>query len=239
MATSGTYVWEMQRDQIITDALRKVGAIDEEASPTAQQIIIGSRTLNGLVKTMAGALGMPLWSIKEVSIPLTASATYSCGIGQTVNIAKPTKILQAWRRTASIDTPVRIISVDEYNQMSSKTLAPAPPVSISYQPDITTGVISVYPLPDAYSISNTTLYIRYHRPFQDFNATADTPDFPSHWDLPLVFHLALALSPDYGVPMQDKKDLKGLADMYTEMAQAQDYENAPFNIYPDTSYSRK
>jgi hypothetical protein len=238
MTTSSSYDWEMTRDQIITDALRKVGAIDEESTPTAAQLTIGARTLNGVAKALAGQAGMPLWSIKEVAITLTATNSYTCGIGSTVNIAKPLKILQAWRRTSSIDTPVTVISMDEYNRLPAKSNT-GPPIQVAYQPDISTGVLRVYQTPDTYSIANTTLYIRYHRPFQDFDTSTDTPDFPTEWDLPLTFHLALALSPDYGVPKQDKQDLKQLADMYTEMAQSTEYENASFMIQPDTSYQRR
>jgi len=238
MTTSSSYDWEMTRDQIVTDALRKVGAIDEEATPTAAQLSLGARTLNGTAKLLAGQAGMPLWAIKETAITLTATNSYTCGISQTVNIAKPLKIIQAWRRTSSIDTPVRIISMDEYNALANKT-STGPPIQVAYQPDVSTGILRVYQTPDTYSIANTTLYLRYHRPFQDFDASSDTPDFPNEWSLPLVFHLALALSPDYGVPKQDKSDLKELAALYTEMAQSMEYENASFLIQPDTSYRRR
>lgn len=238
MTTSASYDWEMTRDQIITDALRKIGAIDEESTPTAAQFTLASRALNGVCKLLAGQAGMPLWAIKESAITLTATNSYTCGIGQTVNIAKPLKLLQAWRRTNSIDTPVEVISMDKYNALANKSSAGAP-IQVAYQPDISTGTLRVYLTPDTYAIANTTLYIRYHRPFQDFDATSDTPDFPNEWSLPITFHLALALSPDYGVPKQDKADLKELAALYTEMAQSMEYENASFLIQPDTSYTRR
>lgn len=233
MATSGSYDWEMTRDQIITDALRKVGAIDEEATPTSAQLTLGARALNGVLKTLAGHTGMPLWAIDEASVTLTATATYTCGISQTVNIPKPIKILQAWRRDPNtVDIPIQVISQEDYNRLTNKAVT-GPPVQVAYMPDISTGVLSVYPTPDTYSIANSTIRFRYHRQFQDFDSASETPDFPSEWNLPLVFHLAYAISPDYGVPKQDKSDLKEMAMMYTEMAQQAGYENEAFYIQPE------
>lgn len=232
MTTSSTYTWELTRDQIITDALRKVGAIDEETTPTATQLTIGARTLNGVAKVLAGSVGMPLWAIDETSFSLTATASYLIGVGQTVNVPKPIKILQAWKTTNSIDTPVRIISIDEYNNLANKA-STGTPVNLSYEPELVTGTIKIYPVPDTYSISNTTIKIRYHRQFQDFTAASETPDFPQEWHLPLTYHLAYALAPDYGTPTTDKKDLLSQATMYTQMALEAGYENASIEFRPD------
>jgi hypothetical protein len=233
MATSGTYVWEMTRDQIITDALGMVGAIDESDTPNAAQITKAARFLNGIIKALPGQIGMPLWSIKQQAITLTATASYTCGIGQTVNIAKPLKILQAWRHdnVTGADTPLEIVSIDEYNRLGKKDVT-GPPVQVAYVPDNATGILYMYPVPDTYSITNCQVYIRYHRPFQDFNASSDTPDFPSEWDLPVTFMLAHTLGPSFGLPKQDQDELKAKAMMYAEMAQELGYENASFNIQP-------
>jgi hypothetical protein len=225
----------MTRDQIITDALRKIGAIDEESTPTAAQLTVGARTLNGVLKTLAGYVGMPLWAIDETSITLTSSATYTMGIGQTVNIPRPIKILQAWRHdsTTSFDTPMQVISYEDYDRLPNKSTASGPPVNVAYQQKNGTGIFAVYPIPDTYSQSYNTIKVRYHRPFQDVTSGSETLDFPPEWNLAVVFHLAVALSPDYGVPTQDKSDLIKLATQYTEMAQATSYEDAPFTLRPD------
>jgi len=236
MTTSSTYTWEMTRDQIITDALRKVGAIDEEATPTAAQLALGARALNGVMKTMAGSVGMPLWAIDEASITLTSASTYTVGIGQTVNIPRPIKVLQAWRRDSStnFDTPIRVISYEDYDRLPNKFVL-GTPVNLAYQQKNSTGVVAVYPTPDTYSQTYNTIKIRYHRPFQDFTTGTETPDFPPEWNLPLVFELAIVLSADYGVPTNDKADLMKLAQKYTEMAQATSYEDAPIMFRPDTT----
>lgn len=235
MTTSSSYDWEMTRDQIITDALRKVGAIDEEATPTAAQLTIGARTLNGVIKTLAGHAGMPLWAVDNTQFSLTATNNYTIGISQTINVPKPAKIVSARRLDNTLTTriPMEIISIDEFNRLP-KIDVTGLPVMLAYNPDsIFSGNISIFPKPDTYTIANCVISIRYHRMFQDFDSGTDTPDFPPEWNLPLVFHLAYALSPDYGVPKQDKSDLKEMAAMYTEMAQQAGYEDTSMNFQPE------
>ena len=51
----------------------------------------------------------------------------------------------------------------------------------------------------------------YQRPFEDFDASADEPDFPSEWFEALKFNLALRLAPEYGVPTESFSMIKNLA----------------------------
>jgi len=238
MATSNSYDWEMTRDQIITDAYAACGAIDENDTLNAAQTTKGARVLNGIIKSMSGPVGMPLWAVTTTSFPLTTdTATYTIGIGQTINSPKPIKILQAWHRdtTTNFDTPINVVSIDTYNRLGNK-FVDATPVQLAYNPDISSGTIYIYPEPDSYSVSNREIWIRYHRPFQDFDASGDTPDFPAEWNLPLVYSLAVALAPSLGVPPNDMAKLEGLAKMYIESAQEAGYENASIFIQPATIF---
>jgi len=238
MTTSSSYDWEMTRDQIITDAYAACGAIDENDTLNAAQTTKGARVLNGIIKTMSGPVGMPLWAITTKSFALTANtATYTIGVGQTVDSPKPIKIIQAWHRdtTTNFDTPVNVVSLDTYNRLGNK-FVDATPVQLAYDPLISTGIIYIYPEPDSYSVANRQIWIRYQRPFQDFDASSDTPDFPTEWDLPLVYSLAVALAPSLGVPPNDMAKLEGLAKMYIESAQEAGYENASIFIQPATKF---
>ena len=238
MTTSNSYDWEMTRNEIITDAYALCGAVDENDTLTAAQITKGARVLNGIVKTLAGPTGMPLWAIKTQSFPLTAStASYTIGIGATINAPKPMKIIQAWHRdsNSNFDTPVNIVSLQEYFKLGNK-FTTSTPVQIAYEPGNSTGTIYVYPEGDTYSVANRTMWIRYQRPFQDFDASTDTPDFPTEWDLPLTYALAVALAPSLGVPPNDLMALKGLAKEYVDAAQEVEPENASLYIQPYTMF---
>ena len=238
MTTSSSYNWDMTRDEIITDAYALCGAIDENDTLNATQITKGARVLNGLIKTFAGKMGMPLWAVVTTSFPLTANtSTYTIGIGSTINSPKPLKILQAWHRDTStdFDTPLNVVSLQEYFKLGNK-FVDGVPVQLAYEQGNTTGTIYVYPEADTYSVANREIWIRYQRPFQDFDASGDTPDFPNEWNLALTYNLAIALAPSLGVPPNDLNTLKQSAKEYTEDAMEAEIENASIFLQPYTMF---
>lgn len=208
MATSGNSNYTTTRDDIIKRALRLIGVVAQGEIPTVDQILESSIALNGLVKAWQ-ADGMPLWAIKTYAVPLTTgSNSYTVGIGQTVNIDKPLKIIQAWLRdlTSNIDIPVRIITKQEYNMLGNKSTT-GMPIQLYYEPLRDTGVLYVFPTPTSYEEANKQLHIVYQRPFEDFDASTDNPDFPQEWYDAVTYGLATRLAPEYGVPAADRKTL--------------------------------
>jgi hypothetical protein len=208
MATSGITTFSQTRDDIIKRALRLIGVTAQGETPTTDQISEASTALNGLVKAWQ-ADGMPLWAIRELNIDLTSgSSSYGIGIGQANDSPKPLKILQAWNRdlTSSVDIPMRIVSRQEYNLLGNKTSS-GNPIQLYYEPLVDYGVIHVFPVPTATEETNNNIYIVYQRPFEDFDAAIDTPDFPQEWYDAVTYGLATRLAPEYGVSIPDRKTL--------------------------------
>lgn len=207
MATSGSTDFSVTRDQLISGALRIAGAIAQGETPTATQVTEAAEALNMFVKELQ-ADGMPLWAIKQYAVTLTATSTYNIGSGQTVNTSKPLKVIQAFLHNTStgIDIPMRIITRDEYNRLGNKT-STGQPIQLFYEPLNTYGVLHLFPVPDTNSISNCTVTIVYQRPFEDFDASTDTPDFPQEYYNTVKFGLADLLAPEYGLPLQERQDL--------------------------------
>jgi len=71
MATSGTRTFIRTRDQLITTALRKLGVINENQSPTANQLTTAQEALNVMVQDWQ-TLGIFLWSVTEDMFRITA-----------------------------------------------------------------------------------------------------------------------------------------------------------------------
>ena len=74
MATSGSTNFSVTRDQLISGALRLCGVIAEGETATTEQINNGAEALNMLVKRLY-ADGMPLWAMKQYSVPLTSGTS--------------------------------------------------------------------------------------------------------------------------------------------------------------------
>lgn len=240
MPTSNSYDFTSTRDSIISAAFRKIGALGDYESISTEKLNAGIAALNPMIKTLA-ARGMPLWAITEQYINLSewsTSATRTIGPGAQINQSvKPLKILQAIRRDVidvnnPVDVPLNIYTYENYQNLSSKNSTGAP-VHLFYQPLAYTGNITLWPRPDTYWQTNGQLYIRYHRPFQDFDTSTDEPDFPVEWHEALIYQLAVRLSPEYGLSLNERLALKKEADDILEDALNFGTEEGSLFIMPE------
>ena len=206
MTTSNSTVFNVTRDQIINGALRILGVLSTGQTADVGQITEAAEALNIFVKALE-AEGMPQWGISTYAIPLTAAAnTYQIGIGKTINISKPLKVIQAWNHdsTSNIDIPMRLLTRQEYSMLGNKTSS-GNPIQYYYEPRINYGVLSVFPTPSSTEATNNTIYITYQRTFEDFLAAGDTPDFPQEWLETLKYGLAVRLASEYGIDAESRR----------------------------------
>jgi hypothetical protein len=314
MATSGSVDFSVNRDNILEDSLRTVGAIGPEDSASTEQKNHAARLLNMLVKNWHG-FGIGLWARKTgwilpqtdtneidlgpsgdhatlsyVQTALSADAssgattisvdsatgianTYNIGIeqsdgtmqwttvsgapsGTTITLAaaltgdasdggyvwvyqtkiqRPLRIVEAYSRDEVANTEVEmdVVAKQEYEAMSNKE-AEGEPILLAYDPQLTDGRVFIYP---RFSDGKTAIKIVFHRPFEDFDAANDTPDFPQAWYLPLMLQLAVLLAPVYGLPVSDRKELKTEAGAALSLALANDTEEGSLKIQPDNEGS--
>jgi len=235
MTTSGTTVIEMSRDSICAAALRKIGAIALGQTASATEITNASEALNNLTAEFQ-TLGMPLWARKDSSITMTATSTYTIGVGQTTNIPFPLKILQAWTVPTAGGSVQELWpnAIDVFNRLPTSG-ATGIPSQYNYQPFINYGVLRVWPVPDSTTIADRTLHISYLYPFEGFTAANDTPYFPREWNNALIYGLADLLAPEYGVPLEDRSTLKREAKDHRELALDFGMENASLTFSPDNA----
>jgi len=206
--TSGSTDFSVTRDDIIKRALRLIGVLAQGETPSATQVTEAASALNGLVKAWQ-ADGMPLWALKSYAVTLVAGTKdYEIGLGKAVNIPKPLKVQQAYNHnvTSNVDIPMRILTKQEYNMLGNKTSA-GNPIQIYYDPQRDYGILSVFPVPSTVEQTANTITLFYQRPFEDFDASTDNPDFPQEWYDAITYGLATRLAPEYGIPAADRKVL--------------------------------
>lgn len=82
------------------------------------------------------------------------------------------------------ETPLRVISVDDYNNIGDKTTDGRPSVAFfNRQP---TPTLTLWPVPDA----NGTVTYEYHTLAADVSLETDTVDFERHWSQFFIWELA-------------------------------------------------
>jgi hypothetical protein len=238
MALSGSYDWTLTRDQVITGALRKLGVLPNGTSPSTAQTNDAADALNALVKAFQ-ADGMPLWAITSHTWTVTAgTASYTIGVGQTLNTVAPLKVFQAFYTIAdSNQTPMNVYNRYDFNQLPvNGTTIEGTPVNLYYQPTSgssgePTGTIKLWPVPVD---STTQVTIHYQRPYNDMDSASNNFDFPSYWIQALIYNLAWSLSPEYGVPPTDRTLLAEEAKYWKDYALGFGSEEGSVFIQPYT-----
>lgn len=240
MATSGTYAFTLTRDACLSAAFRKINRLGDFETIDSTRTTTGLAALDPVIKSLMG-LGMPLWAMTETTIALSLFTTVSpvlIGIGQTVNSVAPIRVVQALRKDnlTGVDVPLNIYTYEDYERLSVKA-STGTPVHLFYQPTGASGTMGgrllLWSLPDTYWKTNGSLYIRYQRPFQDAGATGALElDFPPEWDQAVIYSLAYALAPEYGIDITMRQALKADRDEYLQMALSNQTEEGSLFFQP-------
>jgi len=142
----------------------------------------------------------------------------------TTKAGRPVKILYAFRRDVnSFDTEVKMIGESDYRSQSSKG-AEGPPVEAWYQPTLTTGTLYVWPVDGGADWDKLVLIAQYYP--DDFDSTANNPQFPIEWGNTLIWNLAAELASEYGVPEREQGRLWSIAEKKLNELLDYDTENA-------------
>jgi hypothetical protein len=233
MPTSNSTDWTLNRDQVITGALRKLAVLPSGATPTASQVSDAADALNAIVKAFQ-ADGMPLWKVsKQTFTTVAGTAAYTVGPSQTVDCPKPLRVYQAfWIPQNGTNTPLNIYNRYDFNELPQGTGYSGAPVNLYYQPLNTTGVITLWPTP---SDSTTTIEFHYQSPYEDMDSSSNDFDFPSEWMQALIYNLAWAMAPEYGIPTQDRKSIAEEAQYWHQYALSMGSEEGGIFFRPEWS----
>lgn len=184
MAVTGTYT---ARD-IIADALRKIGVVAMDEPMTADQADHGLRAMNRMMKAWQNR-GYNLWSAAEVSLPLSASASFAFEM-------RPMSVESVRLRRGAIDTPMQEMTRQEYHALPLKTSVGTP---TCYYFDRQRGTATLYIWPVPASPLGQSLQVLCTRELDDQTDLSAAPDVPSEWWDALVYGLAARLADDFSV----------------------------------------
>lgn len=213
MTTSNSYDFSINRDQLIKGALRLAGVLAQGETPTASQISDAAESLNLMVKAWE-ADGMSLWALRTYTItPVAGQTSY------TLSSPKPLKALQAWNRETSsnVDIPMRIITKQEYNILGNKSTT-GNPIQMYFEPGLDSSTVYLFPTPDANAASQRVIHMVAQRPYQDFDSSTDTPDFPQEWYEAVKYGLAQRLAGEYNADIETRKMLLQEATLFKQAA---------------------
>lgn len=229
MAVSGSVDFNLTRNEIITEAFGLIGVGVEGEALEAEEMNIGARRLNMMVKAWA-ADGLHLWKYSEQATTLTnATASYSLS-----GTSRPLRILNMRYDDGSTEIPMIEYSRQEYFDLPDRTTA-GPPTAWYYDPgrghSSSDGTLYVWPV--IATVSSDTVNYTAELPMDDFDASTDNADMPTEWLEALTYNLAVRLCGNYDVPMDERLWLKQQAAEFKFDAENFDRETASINFGPD------
>lgn len=146
------------------------------------------------------------------TVTLTAAVPSAAAIDNSVYVyttksGRPQKILYAYRRDGTNDTPVGIISREEYSTLSNKGSS-GPVNQIHHDPQLTTGNLFVWPAVDT---SVDKLILIAQDIVSNLDTAAGNPEFPPEWHNALLWNLAEEMAPEYEYEKRNPKGMKFLS----------------------------
>lgn len=217
-----------------------VAAISDASTITLTSITGVATTYNIGVTQDNGTIlwttvnGAPVGSV----VTLTAPLTYAAASGNVVYVYQTANRVQGIIRVieANINDlvtsktyPINIMARNDYYNLGDRTAASVPN---QYWMDIQLASQEMFVYPRFYG-GNAIIEFSYQIPFQDFDASGNTPDFPQAFYLPLMKELASLLGPKFGVPIEERKALLSEAQMYFELALETVYPEGSLKLQPD------
>ena len=208
-AADGTIT--VDSDSAISDA--DIIGIELDSTTVDWDVVNGAPVAN--VVTLTGTIN-------------TAAAIDNHVYSYTSLTQRPLEIIEARLRDADYnDTPLEIISRQEYQAINDKTVEGSPN-SIHYQPTTINGTLWVWPEPNN---TKEQIVMTIKRPIMDFDAITDDADFPPEWLEAVTTNLALRLAPAYGALVHP--ELKSLAQTSKFEAKGFDRESTSIFFQPD------
>ena len=212
-----TTTFSVTRSDLIKAALRKLEAIGEGETPSTEDYTNCAFGLNVMIKAWDKD-GYYLWKLTELVLPLlTGISVYQIGPTATGTGAlvadRPIRLQDTCyvKDSASLDTPLQILSRQEYNQLGLKSTS-STVSQIYYDPQLVNGILKVYGTP---SDSTHSAYLTAQTPVYDMNSASETLDFPQEGYQAVIYGLAAEMMDEYpSLSPAKEARLLGKAELY-------------------------
>lgn len=223
MTTSGSIDYTQTQDQIIADALSLLGVLGAAGTPKTADVTFCSNQLNKMVKGWQ-AKGVNLWKETEGTITIvTGQYQYTLNSSNYPSIGRPLNIINCrYHYSSGLERTMKKMGRSEYMNLPTKTISEGASTCFYYSPQLSSGELYVWPVPQD---TTDSLVISYIKTIEDFDASGNTPDFPQEWLGPLTRNLAVYVAPAYGFTLSKvnpdlllaaKEDLRDMAGWDSE-----------------------
>ena len=183
---------------IIDRAARLVSGIASGESCTAAESADGLIALNAMLEAWQ-VDKLDVYAFVDTAYSLVAN-TQSYTVGPAGNFAltpRPAKIEECYVRYSNTDSPVELVTSEQWNALPSKTDTATYPDRAYYEPTLSTGTLKVYPVPSAVS----SLHIVTWQVVSTLAALSTTITLPPGYERAMAYNLAVEWAgPEFQLP---------------------------------------
>jgi hypothetical protein len=216
---------------------------DEASGQTVLSIDSNSNMTNadniGIVQDDGTLHWTTISSSTSTTVTIAVALTDSAAEGNAVffytsKIGRALRIVDArvYDIDGATDTPIAIVSREEYNALPLKTQT-GHINQIWYDRQLVNGYLYLWQPLDAIT---DLVKFTYHRVIEDFDAAGDNPDLPQEWIMALRYGLAEAMSASHPCSEAKFNRITGLASKYFGMVAGSTEDLEPLFFQPDMGY---
>ena len=186
---------------IIKSAMRICGVIAKSETPTNDEMQDALQALNLMLEQWSARRLIVRGTIQFSGALIANQTAYTIGTGGNFNTLKPIAITSAFvRDTNNVDTPLDIISREEYDNYGDKTLTTSRPLALCYdagaaQQASQMGTCLFYYTPD--SSTTYTVFMQLQAQLTDFVTLTDAVTFEAKYGEAMKYELAKRLWREY------------------------------------------
>lgn len=227
MTVSGSIVYEPTALEIINGAFSFLGIAQDGEALTPRMYADGLRALNGLIQTWSAQ--KHLWTEAEASLSLVSGqAAYNI-------VPRALRVLSCRYSLNGIDTPMTMLSRQEYYDSPNKNIATGVPVGFYFEPKIDNGSLYLWPSPSASVATQYTIRYTYVKFMDIVKETGETVPFPQQWIEPVMWNTAKRLMTQY--PVNDPNLMRMVLSQAAEYeASLSQWDNEPTSLYMQPDY---
>lgn len=180
--------------EFLTSSLRLIGASATGETMTASEASDALAVLNEMLDSWS-ADGLNIYATTREEFALVASqSSRTMGTGGNFSTTRPVQIVRASVEDSNVEIPLEIVSVEEWAQISNKSLTSENPSKIYVEGTHPLETINFWPIPT--STNNLVLYSL--KPFSSITNLSATFTFPPGYQEAIRHNLAVRLAPEYG-----------------------------------------
>lgn len=169
-------------------------------------------------RPITGAEWTTYWYLGGSSGSTWNSGTAYTAIGEVQMDSDIIDVTKAFVRDDHSDWPLALVRLEDFMDIYDKTRTGIPTHAMVRRSE-PSPLLYLYPQPD---MATYVLHFIGVRALEDFDVVGNTPDLPVRWIDPLVFGLAAALGPEYGLKIERQQYLDAKAAELRRVAKRND-----------------